>query len=175
MNLKSKDIGYIISNDTNGLLSYLYSRGYKIVEIKEYYRNNFKNSIMAWSMDPNQPIEKECFDIMNHFNEDNIIMKEIGTSIPKKLNINGSERELDVIMYNTDQEKKSYIYEGISFSFVEEKMYKFPKNKEEFKDGMVVECYSNNGWIEKIVNNADQEFNIIYKTLSKYNKVRIVI
>ena len=78
-------------------------------------------------------------------------------------------------MYNTDQENKSYIYEGISFSFVEEKMYKFPKTKDDFKNGMIIECYSTNGWIEKIVNNIDHEFNDIYKTLSKYDKVRIVI
>ena len=175
MNLESKDIGYIISNNTNGLLSYLYSRGYRILEIKEYYKNNFKDSVMAWSIDPNQSIEKECFDIMNHFNGSDVIMKKIGSSTPKKLNINGSERHLNVIMYNTDQENKSYIYEGISFSFVEEKMYKFPKTKDDFKNGMIIECYSTNRWNKKIVNNIDHEFNDIYKTLSKYDKVRIVI
>jgi hypothetical protein len=41
-------------------------------------------------------------------------------------------------MYNPDSEL-SYIYKGLSFSFIESKRYWIPNNKEDFQFGMVVE------------------------------------
>jgi hypothetical protein len=155
--------------------SYLYSRGYEIIDIKEYYQNEFKDAVMAWTKNPHQEIKKESFEILQYFNKNSIILKEIGQIESKKIFKNGFERPLGIVMYNTDSKNKSYIYEGISFSFVEKIIYKFPKKQEEFKNGMIVECYSNNGWIKKTISNIDIEYKNLYKTLSKYNKVRITI
>jgi hypothetical protein len=76
-------------------------------------------------------------------------------------------------MYSTDSEKKSYLYNGYSFSFTEQKRYFFPSRKEEIKVGMIVEFFNNNKWIEKKVSNPDVEYDKLYKLLMKYNKVRI--
>jgi len=175
MNLENKEIGYIITHDKGGISSYLYSRGYQILEIKEYFNGNFENSIMAWSMDPNQNVKKESIDIMKFFNESSLISKEIGISESKKISNSGKEIPLKLSMYNTSSEIKSFIYEGISFSFIEQEVYKFPKKKEDFKNGMIVECYSKNGWVKKSIKNIDIEYINIYSILSKYNKVRIQI
>jgi hypothetical protein len=51
-------------------------------------------------------------------------------------------------MYNPDSEL-SYIYKGLSFSFIESK-YWIPNNKEDFRVGMIVEFFSNNKWNEKL-------------------------
>ncbi len=175
MNLEGKEIGYILSPSANGISSYLYSRGYELLEIKEYYQGEFEDVIMAWTKNPQQEIKKESLEILKYFNNNSIILKEVGQSESKKIFKNGFERPLGIVMYNTDSQNRSYIYEGISFSFVERKIYKFPKNQEEFKNGMIVECYSNNGWIKKTISNIDTEYKNLYKTLSKYNKVRITI
>lgn len=176
MNLENKDIGYILSpSKINGISSYLYSRGYKILEIKEYHKGKFQDSIIAWTIDKSQNIKEESLEIIKHFNQDQLIIKEINKSDIKKIFKDGSEKHLDFHMYSTNSEIKSYIHEGISFSFPEKQSYKFPKRKEDFKTGMTVECYSSSGWVPKIVDNIDTEYDKLYKTLSKYNKVRILI
>ncbi len=175
MDLENKDIGYILSSDIKGLSSYLYSRGYRILELKEYYQGAFQNFLLAWSNNPNQEVKKESLDIIRNFNQEYIIFKEINQLNIKKTSKKDPEKYVDIIMYNTDSENKSYIYEGVSFSFIERPTYTFPKNKEDFKNGMIIECYSTNGWISKMINNVDSEYENIYKTLSKYNKVRIIV
>ncbi len=176
MNLEGKDIGYIISSASNSeLITYLYSRGYELLEMKDYYQGEFRDSILAWTINKNQETKRESLDIIRHFDHNCVIFKEIGKTEAKKIFRNGSERPLRVIMYNTDPKNHSFICEGVSFSFVEKSIYKFPKNRDEFKNGMIVECYSNSGWIKKTILNAELEYNNIYRLLSKYNKVRITV
>ena len=53
---------------------------------------------------------------------------------------------------------KSYIHNGISFSFVEKTRYWKPKSQEDLKIGMVVEYQNNNKWYERIVRNPKEEW-----------------
>jgi hypothetical protein len=77
-------------------------------------------------------------------------------------------------MYNPDSEL-SYIYKGLSFSFIESKRYWIPNNKEDFRVGMIVEFFSNNKWNEKLVENPLEEWDDIYKLMLKYKKLRVAL
>ena len=82
----------------------------------------------------------------------------------------------DILFYrafNTDSENVSYLYRGLSFSFVESKRYWVPKSKEDFKVGMIVEYFNNNQWNKKQILDLDQEFDKMYNLLIKYNKLRV--
>ena len=82
---------------------------------------------------------------------------------------------MDIILYNTDSNNRSYILNGLSFSFIEEQQYYIPRKKDDFKVGMIVELFSNNKWIEKKVHNPEIEFEKMYALLMKYNKIRIPV
>jgi hypothetical protein len=76
-------------------------------------------------------------------------------------------------MFNTDSDNISYLYRGLSFSFVESKRYWIPKSKDDFKVGMIVEYFNNNQWSQKVVENPNDEWERMYKLLLKYDKVRV--
>jgi hypothetical protein len=175
-NLKDPNISYILlSGNISESVSYLYSRGYyRVVEMSSYMKGSFDNSCMALTNTvDNETLRKDSIHIMHLFNESDVILKYNGESTPMKIMEDGVEQPMGVIMYNTDSEKKSYIYEGISFSFTEKQLYYFPKSKEDFKNGMIIECLNNNTWAEKRVFNADTEYENMYKLLIKYNRIRI--
>ena len=76
-------------------------------------------------------------------------------------------------MYNTDSENKSYLHNGVSFSFVEAKRYWIPKTMDDLKVGMIVEYMNNNKWYERKVQNPKEEWEKLYKLLIKYDKLRV--
>jgi hypothetical protein len=86
----------------------------------------------------------------------------------------GSERLLGVALYNTDDENISYLYNGVSFSFIEESRYWKPQKKEDFKIGMMVEYLNNNKWYQKKVEDPNSEWDSIWKLMTKYDRVRVV-
>ena len=177
LNLKDKNISYILSsaNNLNVLISYLHSRDYYLIDIKGYYQGNFENSILAFTNNEPNELRKDALHIMEHFEQECLIIKYKGESSVKKIFNDGSERPMGVLLYNTDSENKSYIYDGLSFSFVEQQLYYFPKERKEFKKGMIVEYFNKNKWIEKVVMNPDLEFSKLYSLLIKYNKIRIAV
>jgi hypothetical protein len=77
-------------------------------------------------------------------------------------------------MYNTNNENKSYIFNGLSFSFTEVNRYWKPTKKEDFKVGMIVEYFNNNKWNEKTIVDINSEYDNFYKLLIKYDKVRAI-
>lgn len=174
MDLEGRDMSYIIasSDNINQLVSYLYAKDYTIVEISGYYNDKFENSIICWGQS-NEDIIRDSRMIINEFNQESVIFKLSGDTNAKKMS-NDKTKDLGVVMYNTDSKNRSYIHNGISFSFVEKMDYKFPKTKSDLKNGMVVECYSNSGdWIKRTIRDLDSEYPKVYDTLSKYNRVRI--
>jgi len=177
LDLKNAQISYILlsSDNIKSLTSYLYSREYFLLDIKEYYQDKFGDSLLAFnSLDHNQ-LRNDCLHIMEHFDQDSIIVKYKDELTPVRIFRNGQERQLAILMFNTDSNNKSYIHEGLSFSFVDKQLYFFPKKKEDFKKGMIVECFSNNRWMERRVANVDVEFDKMYNLLMKYDKIRISI
>jgi hypothetical protein len=175
-NLKDPNISYIVlSNNVAESSNYLYSRGhYRVIEMSSYFHGSFDKSCFAVTNTvDNDTLRHDSIKIMHLFNEKDVIVKYIGENSPVKILEDGTEQPMGVIMYNTDSEKKSFIYEGVSFSFTEKQLYYFPKTKEDFKNGMIIECLNNNNWTEKRVFDLDKEYENMYKILIKYNKIRI--
>jgi hypothetical protein len=177
LDLKNPKLSYILvsSGDIRTLTSYLYSREYYLLDIKGYYEGKFEDSLLAFTELPPNELKRDCLHIMEFFNQDCVIVKYKDDNSAKKLFNDGQEKPLGILLYNTDSNNKSYIHDGLSFSFVEQQLYYFPNKKEDFKSGMIVECFSNNKWIEKKVQDPDNEFSKIYNLLIKYNKIRIPV
>jgi hypothetical protein len=177
MNLDDKRISYILisSDKTDDISSVLWAKDYKIIPIKGFYKGNYEDSLIAYSNIDNDELRKDTIFLINLFNQDCAIIKYLGESGAKKIFPDGSEKPLGVIMYNTDADNKSYLHNGISFSFVEQARYWKPSKKEDFKVGMIVEFFNNNKWYQQEVKNPSEEFDGLYKLLIKYDKIRVVI
>jgi hypothetical protein len=177
LDLKNSELSYILvsSNNIRSLCSYLYAKEYYLVDIKGYYEGVFEDSIIAFTnLEPGE-LRLDCQSIMKHFEQDCVIVKYKGQSTASKLFSDGQEKPLGILLYNTDSTNKSYIHDGLSFSFVEQQLYYFPKEQKDFKTGMIIEYFNNNKWIEKRVIEPNSEFEKIYKLLIKYNKIRIPV
>ena len=177
LNLKDPKISYLLasSENINSLTSYLYSRDYQLLDIKGYYQGKFENSVIAFTNLTNEDLRRDSLHILKHFEQDCLIVKYRDEQGAKKIFEDGQEKPLGILLYNTDSENKSYIYDGLSFSFIEQQLYYFPNKKEDFKTGMIVEMFSNNKWIEKKIVNPEEEFKKIYNLMIKYNKIRIPV
>ncbi len=175
LNLTDNRVSYLLVSSDKSLISYLYSRDYHLLDIKEYHKGQFGDSILAFSNITNNDIRKDALHILEHFGQNYIIVKYHGEDVVKRVFESGVEYPMGVSLYNTYSENISYIYEGLSFSFIDKDMYYFPKNKSDFKVGMIVEFFSNNKWCEKKVVNPENEYDKMYSILIKYNKVRIPI
>lgn len=161
------------SNKIEDMISILYAKEYSVIPIKGYYRGQYEDSVMAYANVNNDSLRKDTLFLLNHFHEDCAIIKYHGESNAKKIFRDGSEKPLGIIMYNTDADNISYLYDGTSFSFVETKKYWKPSKKEDFKIGMLVEYFNNNKWYERRVENPNEEYERLYKLLIKYDKVRV--
>jgi len=161
------------SNNLEDMISILYAKEYNVIPIKGYYRGQYEDSVMAYANVDNDTLRKDVIFLLNHFHEDCAIIKYQGESNAKKIFKDGSEIPLGIVMYNTDADNMSYLYNGTSFSFVESKRYWKPSKKEDFRVGMIVEYFNNNKWYEKLVENPTDEYEKLYKLLIKYDKVRV--
>lgn len=176
MNLENPNISYVIlSNDNvDSIQTYLYSKEYQVLPLQTYYKEQFDDSTLGWGDVDNNTLRKDVVFLLNYFQVESAIIKYKGETSPKKIFRDGSEKLLEVYMYNTDSEKISYLYMGLSFSFVEAKKYWMPKKKEDFRQGMIIEYFNNSQWNEKIVFDLDTEWDKMYKLLVKYDKIRVL-
>jgi hypothetical protein len=177
ISLTDPNYSYLIasSEDISGLTSYLYAKEYHVVEMKGYYEGKFENSVIGFTSFSPDELRMDCIHIMDYFNQDCIIIKYKGEKNAKKIFSDGSEKSLGLIMYNTDSQNKSYIHDGLSFSFVEKQLYYFPKKKSDFKRGMIVEYFNKDKWIKKQVINPETVYEKMYDLLIKFNKIRVAI
>jgi hypothetical protein len=177
LNLKDPNVSYLLasSDDINGLISYLYSRDYHLIDLKGYYDGQFENSVLAYTNNSPDELRMDSIHIMDHFNQECLIIKYKGEVGAKKIFNDGQEKPMGILMYNTDSKNKSYIYDGLSFSFVEKQLYYFPKSKNDFKKGMIVEYFNKDKWIKKQILNPEMEYQKMYSLLMKYNKIRIPV
>jgi hypothetical protein len=172
--LEQPNASYIIISAQNidSLMSLLYAKEYNVLPIKGYYDGQFEDSIMAYKQCDNDDLRRDTIFMLDQYNQESAIIKYLGETDARKIFWTGEERPLGVILYNTDSANKSYLHNGISFSFVEKARYRVPK-KEEIKVGMVVEYMANNKWHEKKVRDVDTEWEKMFKLLAKYEKIRI--
>lgn len=173
--LENPKSSYIIlsSSRIEDMISILYAKDYKIITIKGYYRGQYEDSVIAYNNINNDDLRKDVLFLLNHFHQESAIVKYLDDSGAKKIFRDGSEKPLGIVMYNTDSENRSYLHNGVSFSFVEKVRYWKPTKKEDFKVGMLVEYMNNNKWYERKVENPSEEYERLYKLLIKYDKVRV--
>lgn len=173
--LEHPSTSYVIlsSNNMDALTSILWSKDYQILPMKGYYNGEFEDSIMAYKMVENDELRRDVVLMLDLHKQESAIIKYMGETEPKKLFYNGEERPLGVVMFNTDSKNKSYLHNGVSFSFVEKARYWIPKSKSDLRDGMLVEYLNNNKWHQKRIHNLDMEWEKMFKLLSKYQKLRV--
>lgn len=172
--LESVQSSYIIlsADRINEMTTVLYTKEYQIIPIKGYFNGIFEDSVIAYGQD-NESLRRDIIFLLDHFHQESAIIKYQGETNAKTVFFDGSEHPMDLIVYNTDSTKKTYIHNGISFAFKESKRYWIPKTMEDLKVGMIVEYMNNNKWYERKVQNPSEEWEKLYKLLIKYDKLRV--
>lgn len=185
-NLSDPNIGYIIISSQNDLTpnadikyrsdklaNILYAKQYTLIPVTGYYDQRYEKSYIAVNVEDNDRLRNDAIYLMDEFDQDSVIVKYLNETSAKKILSDGSELPLGIAIYDSDLKNKTYIYNGVSFSFIEQKRYYFPKEKKELKPGMIVEFFNNNKWNSKQIVNLDTEYDKMYKLLMKYEKLRI--
>lgn len=153
--------------------SILYSKDYTLINVMGHFDGTYEKSIIAFpSIDNNDMIRRDTFQIIEIFDQDSVIIKYNGTPKANKICNDGREINLSVAYYDSNTENKTYLYDGISFSFLEEKRYYYPKEKKDLSNGMIVEYYNDNAWKEREITDLETEFDLLYSLLIKYKKLR---
>lgn len=175
MNLTDKNISYILleCNNINALTSVLYAKNYNIIPVQNYYRGNFNESIIAYSKIDNDELRNDLIFLMDEFKIESAIIKYVNETNTHRLNFDGSDSLLEVKLYNTDDNLKSYLYNGISFSYTEALRYWIPKTPNDLKTGMIVEYQNKNKWNKYLIRNPHKDYEDMLKLFMKYEKVRI--
>lgn len=173
--LEQPNISYIVMSGDNmdALTSILWSKDYKLLTVQGYYENKFEDSVLAFKNIDNDELRRDAILLLEQYHQESAIIKYLGETEPKKIKFTGEERTMSVVMFNTDSKNKSYIHNGISFSFVEKTKYWIPKKKEDLSVGMVVEYMNNNKWFQKKIHNLDIEWERMFMLLSKYERLRV--
>jgi hypothetical protein len=151
----------------------LYSKDYTIIPVTGYYEGNYERSFIAICAGDSDTLRFDAIYLMDKFNQDSVIVKYKNENAATKVTPDGSEKPMSVAIYDSNLSNKTYLYNGVSFSFTEMKRYFFPKKKEDLKVGMIVEFFNNNKWTQKQVVNVDNEYEKMFKLLIKYEKVRV--
>jgi hypothetical protein len=186
-NLSDRNISYLlISPEKNSdsqfensivcekICNTLYSKDYTVIPITGYFNGVYEKAFISISSnDDNNDLRFDSIYLMDNFNQNFIIVKYKGDDIPTKILPDGSEKPMDINIYDSNESNKIFLHNGISFSFVEKKRYFFPKSKSDLKSGMIVEYFSNNRWTKKTISNIESEYEKMFKLLIKYEKVRV--
>jgi hypothetical protein len=186
LNLSATKISYIITTPEpkqNGYgkmceryTSITHSFGYDDVELFSSDNDlNYSTSFITFDeQSNNNKLRSDALKILTDFQLESVVIKYSGEDKPKLLLKDGSERLLELQLYESDNADRTYTQtDGITFSFRHLKRYYFPTKKEDFKKDMVVELHNDNKWIEYVVGDVDTEWTDIYKLFAKYEKIRI--
>ena len=156
--------------------SILYSKGYTILSVTGYYEGKYEKSFIAIpEFTNNDDLRKDSYYLLDTFHQDSLILKYFDNNSATKIMNDGSERPMSVAYYNENTTNKTYLHNGISFSFIEEKRYYTPKGKSDLKNGMIVEYLNDSIWNQRTIVDIDTEYLNLYGLLIKYNKMRVPI
>ena len=186
-NLTDPNISYILISPENKYASQLdnklsceracsilYSKDYTVLSVTGHYEGQYEKSFLSIpSEESNDDLRKDLIYLLEYFNQECGIVKYKNDKNATKVFRDGSEKPMSLVIYNSDLNNKTYLYNGISFSFLEEKRYYFPKKREELKNGMLLEYFNNNKLVQKEVIDISKEYDNLFKLLMKYEKVRI--
>jgi len=189
LNLNDQNISYLLFSPENETLtseekklvcekacSILYSKDYTILSVKGLYEGVYENSFLALQNKPNNDdLRKDLIYLLEIFHQQSGIVKYKNETKATKVFESGFEKPLSILLYDLNSNNKTYLYNGISFSFLEEKRYYFPKTINDLRNGMILEFFNNKEWVEKEIQNVQTEYDNLYKLLMKYDKVRISV
>ena len=159
----------------NRFINMLYSMNYTVLPVFSYEKGTYEKNYLAICPDNNDVLRNEAIFMMNEFNKDSIVVKYKGDEELSRIIFDGNEISVEVNYYDNNENKKTYIHEGVSFTLNDKKRYFFPKRKEDLKIGMIVEYFNNNKWCSRQVNNIDSEYDKMYALLIKYDKLRVAV
>lgn len=163
----------ICPNFSDDVMSYLYSKSYSIFPVRKVEGDKVTENYICINTSDNISLLSDSSKLINDLNVGSVIIKYFeDVNIYEILRDN--KRLVEVKYYSEGNEAK-YLHDKYVFSFISKKTYSFPKDISDFREGMIVECLSNDNWIKKSINNVSLEYDKIYKLLIKYNKVRIPI
>jgi hypothetical protein len=188
-NLNGTDISYILFSPEqqdltkveNNLLcekasSILYSKDYTVIAVKGHYKGELENSFIALqNVSNNDILREDCLYLLETFKQNNAIVKYKGQTDATKISNSGEEKSMSITIYDSNLDNKTYLYNGVSFSFLEKQRFYFPKEKSELKKGMILEYFDNKDWIKKEIIDINLEYDNLYQLLMKYDKVRIPV
>ena len=171
-NLTDPNISYILLSPENKYASQLdnklsceracsilYSKDYTVLSVTGHYEGSYERSFLSIpSEESNDDLRKDLIYLLEYFNQECGIIKYKNEKKATKVFRDGSEKPMSLVIYNSDLNNKTYLYNGISFSFLEEKRYYFPKKREELKNGMLLEYFNNNKWVQKEVIDINKEY-----------------
>jgi hypothetical protein len=188
LDLKDNNLSYIlcsadvqelsqIDNDIRNkkMVNLLYGLDYSLMAIPAYAQDLYEKNYLAFNLSDNDKIRKDAILLIKEFYMNEIIVKYKNNDLLTKIKYDGSEVPVDIVYYDNDLDRKKYIYETLTFCLYEKKRYFFPKKKEDFKQGMILEYCNNNKWYTKEIVNLESEYDKMYKILSKHEKIRIPV
>lgn len=175
VNPEMSDISELQNNwNCERTCSVLYSKDFTLFPIKELYKNKYTRAFLGISPSQNNDeIRQDAIQILEFLDINDGVIKYLGDKNPTKIDKFGRETPLIFSVYESDENSRIFIHEGISFAFVEQKRYFIPKKKEHLKEGMMIEYFNNNMWNKKQILKLNEEFEKMYKLLMKYEKIRI--
>jgi hypothetical protein len=154
--------------------SILYSKDYTLLSVDGIFEGNKEQSYLCFPNGiDNDKLREDALYLMKYFNQESVLVKYNGDTKVNKINETGDEIPMTHSIYNGDENNKTYLFDGVTYSFIEEKRYYFPSSKNELKNGMRIEYFNNKDWEDKVIENVNKEYEELYKLLMKYNKVRI--
>lgn len=163
----------ICPNFSDDVMSYLYSKSYSIFPVQKIEGDKVTENYICINTSDNISLLSDSSKLINDLNVGSVIIKYFeDVNIYEVLR---DDKRLVEVKYYSEGNETKYLHDKYIFSFVNKKIYSFPKDISDFKEGMIVECLSNNNWIKRSVNNVSLEYDKIYKLLIKYNKVRIPV
>lgn len=154
--------------------SVLYSKDYTVIPLTNFQEGQFKTCLLAIPENlTSDELRRDGVELLHFLHLENLIVKYVDDKNPFELLNSGEEYPLIYEQYKDSLDEKTYIYEGLYFSFRKDQRYYIPKKKEELKSGMIVEYFNNNKWNKKEIVNLDTEYEKMYNLLIRYGKLRI--
>jgi hypothetical protein len=156
--------------------SVLYSRDYILVPISTYDKGMVSKSFIGVNTGgTNDTLREDSIYLLEMLGINNVIVKYKDDDKATLIKNDGSETMLELKIYDSNLENKTFIHNGVSFTFNEMKKYYFPKKESDIKKDMTLEFFNNNRWIKKKVVEPKTEYEKMYKLLMKYEKLRVEV
>lgn len=150
----------------------LYARDYTLISMTGYCGGMFDKSYLAINKHDNDSLRMDAVAMAREGHGDGVVVKYRGESQPVIVRHDGSESPMSFQKYTIEEGTRSYMTEGSCFSLKSEPRYRTVESRSEIRKGMTLEYQSANGWVSRVVEDPDLEYEDLYRLLMKYGKLR---